>query len=101
MQRGRTFPGYASTLRRKVSHPQLQEHRPTIGGEGLILLVSTLANARNLELFRHFVTEYQKGPCTDLGRWMHRLGKTEEIITVIEKTEGKVDNWEGEGWGGE
>ena len=101
VQRGRTFPGYARTLRRKVSHPQLQEHRPTIGGEGLILLVSTLANARSLELFRHFVTGYQEGPCTDLGRWMRPLWKSEEIITVVEKNEGKVGNWEGEGWGRE
>ena len=73
----------------------------TTDGEGPILLVSTLANTRGLDLpdlshvFVMGVPEGRVDSYTHLAGRTGRFGKTGKIITIVEKIEEEIDDGEG------
>lgn len=73
----------------------------TTDGEGPILLVSTLANTRGLDLpdlshvFVMGVPEGRVDSYTHIAGRTGRFGKTGKIITIVEKIEEEIDDGEG------
>ena len=73
----------------------------TADGEGPILLVSTLANIRGLDLpdlshvFVMGVPEGRVDSYTHVAGRTGRFGKTGKVITVVERVEEEVDNGKG------
>ena len=74
---------------------------PSTGDEGPILLVSTLANTRGLDLpdlshvFVMGVPEGRVDSYTHIAGRTGRFGKTGKIVTVVEKIEEEVNDGEG------
>ena len=78
-----------------------KDAKATVGNEGPILLVSTLANTRGLDLpdlshvFVMGVPEGRVGSYTHIAGRTGRFGKTGKAFTVVEKTEEEIDDEKG------